>query len=123
MEASGTSGQKIAVHGGLNVSILDGWWPEGYNGENGWAIGYDASATYKDPHEQDAEDAAFLYDVLENQVIPTFYERDERGIPTGWVSRMRNAMMTLTHEFSAARMVRQYVEQIYGAEMTTPATR
>lgn len=113
MEASGTSGQKIAVHGGLNVSILDGWWPEGYNGNNGWAIGHDASAEYRDPHEQDAEDAYFLYDVLEQQVIPTFYRRNEQGIPVAWTARMREAMQTLTYPFSAARMLSDYIEQMY----------
>lgn len=113
MEASGTSGQKVAIHGGLNLSILDGWWPEGYKGNNGWAIGTDASADIKDPKIQDPEDANFLYDTLENEVIPAFYNRDESGIPIEWVARMREAMKTLVYQFSAERQVRDYIEQIY----------
>ncbi len=113
MEASGTSGQKVAMHGGLNVSILDGWWPEGYNGKNGWPIGYDASANLKDPHEQDAEDANFLYETLEQQVIPAFYERGENNLPHQWIARMREAIQTLTYAFSAERMVSDYIEQLY----------
>ncbi len=112
-EASGTSGQKVTIHGGLNLSILDGWWPEGYNGLNGWAIGYDTSADPKDPIIQDAEDIDFLHDVLANQVVPLFYDRDDRGIPVGWVARMRNAMKTLPPAFSAERMVIDYVHHVY----------
>lgn len=112
-EASGTSGQKVAAHGGLNLSILDGWWPEGYNGNNGWAIGHDASSTYKDPSVQDPEDAGYLYDALLNSVIPDFYERDANGIPTKWVAHMREAMRELPVAFSASRMVSDYVEQMY----------
>jgi starch phosphorylase/maltose phosphorylase len=112
-EASGTSGQKVASHGGLNVSILDGWWPEGYDETNGWAIGHEAGSDYKDPQIQDKEDAHFLYDVVKNSVIPTFYDRDENGIPTKWVEMMRSAMKTLPYAFSAHRMVSDYVEQIY----------
>lgn len=113
LEASGTSGQKVPIHGGLNLSILDGWWPEGYNEQNGWAIGYEASADYKDHAVQDAEDVAFLHEVLSNEVIPQFYERDERGIPTAWIARMRNAMKTLPAAFSGERMVIDYVQQVY----------
>jgi glycogen phosphorylase len=114
MEASGTSGQKIAMHGGLNVSILDGWWPEGFNGKNGWAIGHDASShEASDTDAQDAEDARFLYETLENGVIPAFYTRDRDGLPTEWIARMRDAMKTLPYQFSAERMVVDYIEQIY----------
>jgi glycogen phosphorylase len=116
MEASGTSGQKVALHGGLNISVLDGWWPEGYNGRNGWPIGQDASADYMDPEEQDTEDSAFLYDILENQLVPTFYERNEKGVPIRWVAMMKEAMATLTHAFSAERMVSDYIEQMYQVE-------
>lgn len=112
-EASGTSGQKVAMHGGLNLSVLDGWWPEGYDGHNGWSIGHDASADYQDPEVQDWQDAVFLYDTLEQSVIPTFYERDEDGIPHGWVDRMRAAMTVLPYKFSAGRMVRDYRRQYY----------
>lgn len=114
-EASGTSGQKAPIHGGLNLSILDGWWPEGYNGSNGWAIGHESSADTKEPSVQDEEDARFLQDTLANEVIPMFYTRDEQNIPREWVSRMRQAMMTLPHAFSAERMLIDYVEQVYRA--------
>ena len=113
MEASGTSGQKICVHGGLNLSILDGWWPEGYNGRNGWAIGEEASSNHSDIHVQDAEDARLLYDTLEDEVIPAFYDRDSRGIPSRWVQYMRNAISGMATRFSAQRMVADYVHQVY----------
>lgn len=112
MEASGTSGQKVAVHGGLNLSVLDGWWPEGYNGSNGWAIGADEEH-YASEEEHDAADARSLYDVLEGEVIPAFYDRDEAGIPRAWVAKMKQAMTVLPYQFSAERMVLDYVEQIY----------
>jgi glycogen phosphorylase len=112
MEASGTSGQKVAVHGGLNLSILDGWWPEGYNGENGWAID-DGRTTYESEDAQDDADSRELYRLLEDDVLPAFYDRDASGIPTRWISLMREAMKTLPYQFSAERMVSDYVEQIY----------
>ncbi|NND72206.1 MAG: alpha-glucan family phosphorylase [Rhodothermales bacterium] len=114
-EASGTSGQKVAVHGGLNLSILDGWWPEGYNGSNGWSIGDKDSAEYMDPDQQDNEDANYLYSTLENKVIPMFYSRDEADLPREWISMMRSAMSTLPYQFSARRMVSDYAQSIYGA--------
>lgn len=114
-EASGTSGQKVAVHGGLNLSIPDGWWPEGYDGTNGWSIGADSSHVYKDPAVQDPEDALLLYGLLENDVIPEFYERDEAGRPAAWIERMRRAMKTLVYPFSAHRMVTDYAREIYAA--------
>lgn len=113
MEASGTSGQKVAVHGGLNLSILDGWWPEGYNGRNGWAIGEEHVDYELDPVEQDRHDAESLYRRLEQEVVPTFYDRDERGVPTLWIKRMRTAMKDLIPQFSAVRMVTDYVERMY----------
>ncbi len=113
MEASGTSGQKVALHGGLNLSILDGWWPEGFSGDNGWAIGHEASADIKNPEVQDQEDVRHLHNALRNEVIPTFYDRDERGLPLHWISRMRKAMMVLPAAFSSARMVQDYIEQLY----------
>lgn len=112
MEASGTSGQKISIHGGLNLSILDGWWPEGYNGENGWAIG-PASTEELENEEQDARDAAYLYEKLEREVIPAFYERGADGLPGQWIQRMKNAMRTLPPAFSAERMVKDYIEEMY----------
>ncbi len=110
LEASGTSGMKAAMNGVLNFSILDGWWIEGYNGENGFEIGDLSEA---DETTADAEDAESLYSTLENQIIPTFYDIDDAGIPTAWVRRMKNAIATLTPQFSSDRMVREYVERIY----------
>ncbi len=111
LEASGTSGQKVGIHGGLNVSILDGWWREGYDGKNGWAIGEDANDP--DTERQDAIDAVNLLAVLRDQVIPEFYHRDEHGIPRGWIARIRNAMETLIPGYSTDRMVAEYTEKFY----------
>jgi len=117
LEASGTSGQKIAAHGGLNLSVLDGWWPEGYNGENGWPIGPEPTGELKvdrpDQDERDREDALSLYHQLEEEVIPTFYDRDDEGLPRDWIAMMREAMTGLPAPFSAKRMVLDYVEQMY----------
>ncbi|MDA1332631.1 MAG: alpha-glucan family phosphorylase [Bacteroidetes bacterium] len=113
-EASGTSGQKIALHGGLNLSILDGWWPEGYdNGTNGWAIGTDASHEYMDPAEQDAIDAELLYQVLENEVLPLFNKRGPEGLPNDWIQMIRSSIRSLTYQFSAHRMITDYIDQMY----------
>ncbi len=112
-EASGTSGQKVAVHGGLNFSILDGWWPEGYDGTNGWSIGSDSSADYMDPEIQDKQDSNFIYDTLREDVLPAFYTHDEHGLPSSWIARMRSAMRRLTYQFSARRMVREYAVNYY----------
>jgi len=114
-EASGTSGQKVAAHGGLNLSVLDGWWPEGYNGHNGWAIGPEPTGDYgtADPEKQDEQDAASLYHQLEEEVIPAFYDRNDDGLPTEWISMMREAMTGLPGPFSAKRMVIDYVETMY----------
>jgi len=111
LEASGTSGQKVILNFGLNFSILDGWWREAYNGANGWAIGKDESV--EDPNIQDKIDAESLYQTLENEIIPAFYERDENGIPRGWVKKIRNSIATITHFFNTNRMVREYVEKYY----------
>ncbi len=113
MEASGTSGQKVAIHGGLNLSVLDGWWPEGFDGTHGWAIGDDASANIEDASMQDPKDADFLYEILENELIPSFYTRDKGGLPKDWIERMRSAMTKLPSAFSAERMVRDYINQYY----------
>ena len=111
LEASGTSGQKSAMNGGLNFSILDGWWIEGYNGTNGFSIG---ELNVGDDQEKiDAEDAESLYQVLENEIVPAFYEKDETGLPTEWTRRMKDALATLTPQFSSDRMVRDYLEKIY----------
>ncbi|NTV99240.1 MAG: alpha-glucan family phosphorylase, partial [Chlorobiaceae bacterium] len=106
MEASGTSGEKTVLHGGLNFSVLDGWWPEAYNGDNGWAISH--GEMFYNPEEQDRFDADNLYTVLENQIIPTFYDRNEYNIPTKWIRKIRNAIATIAPEYNTHRMVRDY---------------
>jgi glycogen phosphorylase len=110
-EACGTSGMKVLVNGGLNCSELDGWWAEAYNPDVGWAIG-DGLEHGEDP-TWDAYEANTLYDHLEKEVIPAFYDRDARGIPTEWVSKMRSSMLRLTPKFSSNRAVREYVERFY----------
>ncbi|MEO6590573.1 MAG: alpha-glucan family phosphorylase [Pyrinomonadaceae bacterium] len=111
MEASGTSGQKSAMNGGLNFSVLDGWWIEGYNETNGFSIG-DLSSGGTDA-EMDAQDAESLYRILEEKIIPAYYEKDESGLPIEWIKRMKNALATLTPQFSSDRMVKDYFEKIY----------
>jgi starch phosphorylase len=110
-EASGTSGMKVLVNGGLNLSELDGWWAEAYSPEVGWAIG-DGREHGDDP-SWDAADAESLYAVLEKEVIPEFYARDEHGIPRSWVARIRESVARLTPAFSTNRVVRQYTEEHY----------
>ena len=110
-EACGTSGMKVLVNGGINLSELDGWWAEAYTPEVGWALG-DGQEHGDDP-AWDAAEADALYDLLEREVIPEFYTRDESGIPTAWVKRMRESMAQLTPRFSASRAVREYTEQHY----------
>jgi starch phosphorylase len=111
LEASGTSGQKTGCHGCLNLSIMDGWWREGYDGTNGFAIGDD---THPDSiEEQDQRDSANLYRVLTEEVIPTFYNRDANGIPRQWIQKIRRAMVTLVAKYSTDRMVREYVQKYY----------
>ncbi len=110
-EACGTSGMKVLVNGGLNLSELDGWWAEAYAPDVGWALG-DGQEHDDDP-AWDAVEAEALYDLLEHEVIPEFYRRDEDGIPTAWVARMRESMARLTPRFSTNRAVREYTEQHY----------
>lgn len=110
-EACGTSGMKVLVNGGINLSVLDGWWAEAYTPEVGWALG-DGQEHGDDP-AWDAHEAEELYDLLEREVIPEFYTRDEQGIPTAWVNRMRESMAQLTPQFSSNRTVREYTEQHY----------
>ena len=110
-EACGTSGMKVLVNGGINLSELDGWWAEAYAPEVGWALG-DGQEHGDDP-AWDAAEAEALYDLLEREVIPEFYDRDDSGIPGAWVARMRESMARLTPRFSSNRAVREYTEQYY----------
>ena len=107
LEASGTSGMKASLNCIPTASILDGWWIEGYNGANGWAIA-SADARNMSQDEQDAADAASLYTLLEQQLIPLFYERDSQGIPRGWLKVMKEAMRTIAPQFSTRRMLKEY---------------
>lgn len=110
-EACGTSGMKVLVNGGLNLSELDGWWTEAYTPEVGWALG--DGREHVDDSAWDAVEAAALYDLLEREGIPEFYTRDDKAIPTAWVARMRESMAQLTPKFSSSHAVCQYTDQHY----------
>ncbi|HZE69741.1 MAG TPA: alpha-glucan family phosphorylase [Pyrinomonadaceae bacterium] len=111
LEASGTSGEKVAVNGGLNLSILDGWWLEAYDGSNGFAIGDTVEAA--EAADVDALDAESLYRVLEDQVVPLFYDQDRHGLPAKWVAMMKRSIQTLVPEYNSDRMVEEYARRIY----------
>jgi len=110
-EASGTSGEKALLNGALNCSVLDGWWAEGYDGLNGFAIG--DGITHVNVEEQDRRDSQSLYDVLQNEIIPLFYDRDETDVPRGWVTRMKRTIRTLGWRFNTDRMVIDYTRECY----------
>jgi len=115
LEASGTSGEKVAMNAGLNLSVLDGWWPEGYDGTNGWAIGPERHEG--ETHEEDALDAESFYRVLETEVVPTYYDHDEGdAVPHRWVAMMKRAIITLAPAFNSDRMVQEYAKKIYLGE-------
>jgi starch phosphorylase len=111
LEASGTSGQKAAINGAINCSVLDGWWPEAFDGTNGWAIGREE--VLADVDQQDREDAYALYEVLTEEVIPTFFEHDDNGLPQRWLTMMQRSVATVAPLFSSDRMVRDYVTKAY----------
>jgi starch phosphorylase len=111
LEACGTSGQKVVLNGGLNLSVLDGWWNEAYDGQNGFAIGH--GGMHNDANVQYQRDADYLYETLEKEVVPLYYERNESGIPHHWVQRMKRAIRSLGWRFNADRMVKNYAERFY----------
>lgn len=115
LEASGTSGQKVCINGIVNFSILDGWWCEGYNGKNGWAIGDDTF--YDNEYYQDNADSESMYSILENQIVPVFYTRDENGIPVKWLSIMKESIKSLTYQYSTHRMLQEYTTKMYAPSM------
>ncbi|RLD08335.1 MAG: alpha-glucan phosphorylase [Chloroflexota bacterium] len=110
-EASGTSGEKAALNGVLNFSVLDGWWREGYNGHNGWAIGDETD--YENHDLQDQMDAESLYNTLENEIIPLYYDRSSGNLPVEWIARMKESIRTLAPQFSMRRMIKDYANDLY----------
>jgi glycogen phosphorylase len=111
LEASGTSGMKVCVNGGINMSILDGWWVEGFAGDNGWAIG--AGEEYTDLTYQDDVESRAIYDLLEQEIVPLYYTRSNDGLPRGWIKVMKRAMGTVCPVFNTNRMVQEYMEKCY----------
>ena len=119
LEASGTSGQKASLNGAPNFSVLDGWWPEAYNGKNGWTIGEEKE--YGSLDEQDAADAESLYATLERDLAPLYYDRNAAAVPEDWVEVMKASITTIAPKFSTQRMVQDYVEKLYAPRMTESA--
>lgn len=115
LEASGTSGQKVSLNGGINFSVLDGWWAEAYNNYNGWAIGYETH--YNDPSYQDDVDSQSLYNILEDQILPLYYERNENDLPVNWIKVMKSSIKTCAPVFSTSRMVQEYTKELYTVSM------
>lgn len=111
LEASGTSGQKVCINGVLNFSVLDGWWCEGYDSSNGWAIGDDTP--YDSEYSQDSADSESLYETLEKQIVPIFYDRNDRDVPVKWVGAMKASIKSLTWKFSTHRMLQEYAQKMY----------
>ncbi|KXS40124.1 MULTISPECIES: alpha-glucan family phosphorylase [unclassified Candidatus Frackibacter] len=113
LEASGTSGQKVAINGGLNLSVLDGWWCEGYNGRNGWVIGREEGLEYRDDEEQDLIDSQSLYKTLEEKIVPLYYDTGEEGLPVHWINYMKEAIASTGATYSTDRMLKEYVRKLY----------
>src|SRR5262249_39908910 len=110
-EASGTSGMKVAPNGGLNMSVLDGWWAEAYDGGNGWAIG--GGQVYEDPEYQNYVEGEAIYELLEKEIVPMFYDRTADGLPRRWIARMKASMRTVCPIFNTARMIEEYASLLY----------
>jgi starch phosphorylase len=108
-EASGTSGMKASINGVPQLSVLDGWWAEGFNGKNGWAIGEREVAA----EVEDQTDAASLYQLLEEKIVPLYYERDRQGVPHGWIKVAKNTIRSITPAFSARRMLKEYTIKMF----------
>jgi phosphorylase/glycogen(starch) synthase len=121
LEASGTSGMKAAANGGLHVSVPDGWWAEAADGENGWNVG--GPAALSGPPDEDASDAASLYDLLEKEVVPLFFHRDAAGVPWKWLSRVQHSLATIPPAFDAARMLREYAAKAYRIPVAAAPSR
>jgi len=111
LEACGTSGQKAGMNGAINLSILDGWWYEGFNGDNGWAIGDPPEDL--EVHENDVADATALYELLEQEVVPLYYERDQNGFSHGWIQMAKESIRTIVPQYSASRMLKEYAQKLY----------
>ena len=122
LEASGTSGQKASLNGVPNFSVLDGWWDEGYRQVNGWAID-PAVPAHASQEARDAAEAAEIYRLLEEQIVPLFFDRDRQGVPRGWVQVMKEAIRTNAPLFSTRRMVREYAEKMYLPAMQAGGSR
>lgn len=116
MEASGTSGQKAGLNGSLNFSILDGWWEEGFNGKNGWSIG-NPKAEYANEYDQNHADATSIYEILEKEIVPTFYQRNAHGIPIKWMQFVKESIRTVAPQFSMTRMIKEYTTDLYVPSM------
>jgi starch phosphorylase len=121
LEASGTSGMKAAINGTPHLSIGDGWWAEGYTGDNGWVI--EGHADANDHGAQDWADAQALYSLIEEQLVPTFYDRDRQGIPHRWLQIVKQAIRSVLPRFSARRMVKEYVRGMYLPAMQEPLAK
>jgi len=118
MEASGTSGMKAALNGVLNLSLLDGWWIEGFNGKNGWAFGGEEKIA-----DRDQKDADSIYQLLEKEIVPLYYKVSEKGTPHGWVKVMKESIKSNVPRFCARRMVKEYSNKFYASALKQTASK